>query len=496
MRSNLPIKLRASVLVLVALASSCSSPEEKSEALAKKYCSSCHAFPEPALLDKGTWAKEVMPQMAFRMGIDKNMIWEVSQEDMPEVSKIIPQRAMVSEEEWSAIKEFYQQHAPASLAIKEEQVSHELNQFKAEEYSLPSPFPSVTHIAFDSATATLFIGTRQSMLYKLNSEFEIKSETALSSPVSFIDRSVNPWVMSCMGIMDPNDQFKGQLQTIDPSTLKFETLITSLKRPVHVSSGDFNNDQRTDYLISEFGNYTGKLTLFEQRDNDFLPHPIHFLPGTRRTILTDFDSDGVTDILALLTQGDEQVVVYRGHGGFNFTPETLLRFPPVYGSSYFDLIDFNKDGHLDILYTNGDNADYSQILKPYHGVRIFLNNGKGKFTEDKFLPMHGASMAIARDFDGDSDLDIAAISFFPNFEKDPATGFIYFENVNGKFEPHTTPEAENGRWLTIDASDIDRDGDVDLILGSLNFSPAVSPELAEKWISKNTSLLVLRNKAK
>jgi hypothetical protein len=497
MRSNLPLHLHGCVLVLIALASSCSSPEEKSEALAKKYCSSCHAFPEPALLAKSTWEKEVMPQMAFRMGIDKEMLWELHQEELDEVGKIIPQRPMVSEEQWHAIKAFYQQNAPESLEIKNGKISGVLRQFSTEEYPLPSPFPSVTHIAFDSASETIFIGTRQSMLYKLNSKFEIQSSTALSSPVSFIDRTTKPWAMSCMGIMDPNDRMKGQLQTIDPSSLKSETLIRSLKRPVHVSSADFNSDQQTDYLISEFGNHTGKLTLYEQQENNkFLAHPIHFLPGTRRTILTDFDSDGVTDILALITQGDEQIVVYRGHGDFNFTPETLLRFPPVYGSSYFELIDFNKDGIQDILYTNGDNADYSQVLKPYHGVRVFLNNGKGKFNEDIFLPMHGASMAIARDFDGDSDFDIAAISFFPNFAKEPATGFIYFENVNGKFEPRTTPEAENGRWLTIDGSDIDRDGDVDLILGSLNFTPAVPPDLVEKWQAKNTSLLVLRNKLK
>jgi hypothetical protein len=300
-------------------------------------------------------------------------------------------------------------------------------------------------------------------------------------------------VMSCMGIMDPNDQRKGELQTLDPATLKFQPLISLLKRPVHVSSADFNKDNQRDFLISEFGNHTGKLALFEKQENKFLEHPIHFLPGTRRTILTDLDKDGVTDILALVTQGDEQITIYRGHDNFNFTPETLLRFPPVYGSSYFDLIDFNNDGHEDILYTNGDNADYSQILKPYHGVRIFLNNGKGKFKEETFLMMHGASMAVAHDFDNDDDLDIAAISFFPNFEKDPATGFIYFENKNGTFKPHTLPAAENGRWLTIDASDIDADGDVDLLLGSLNFTPAVPEALVAKWQTRNTSVLVLRN---
>ena len=36
--------------------------------LARANCSVCHAFPEPALLDKKTWQDGVLPQMAIRVG--------------------------------------------------------------------------------------------------------------------------------------------------------------------------------------------------------------------------------------------------------------------------------------------------------------------------------------------------------------------------------------------------------------------------------------------
>jgi hypothetical protein len=62
------------------------------------------------------------------------------------------------------------------------------------------------------------------------------------------------------------------------------------------------------------------------------------------------------------------LVTNKGHG--NFGQEEVLKFPPIYGSSSFALADFNKDGYPDIVYTCGDNADYSQVLKPYHGVYI------------------------------------------------------------------------------------------------------------------------------
>ncbi len=140
--------------------------------------------------------------------------------------------------------------------------------------------------------------------------------------------------------------------------------------------------------------------------SEYNKHVISTLPGSRRTLSRDFNDDGLIDILALFTQGDEQITLFINEGNFRFKQKILLRFPSVYGSTYFDIVDFNKDGRFDILYTNGDNSDYSQILKPYHGIRIFLQESNGNFSESWFYPMHGASKAVAFDFDLDGDLDM------------------------------------------------------------------------------------------
>ena len=171
-------------------------------------------------------------------------------------------------------------------------------------------------------------------------------------------------------------------------------------------------------------------------------------------------------------------------------------FPPVYGSSYIDVLDFNGDGHFDLLYTNGDNADYSMILKPYHGVRIFQNDGRNDFTETFFYPMHGASQARAADFDNDGDLDIAAISFFPDFNKHPENGFVYLENEDGHFSPFITPLASSGRWITMEIGDFDGDTDIDILLGALNFGDGVPKALRKRWAADPTSLLLLSNSLK
>jgi hypothetical protein len=148
------------------------------------------------------------------------------------------------------------------------------------------------------------------------------------------------------------------------------------------------------------------------------------------------------------------------------------------------------------VYTNGDNADLSIILKPYHGVRIFMNTGHDKFTETWFYPMYGASEALARDFDSDGDVDIAAISFFPDFRNHLEDGFIYFENTGDNFIPQTTELAKSGRWLKLEAADFDRDGDEDILLGALDFRPMVPDSVYQSWMKDKTTLLILRNNLK
>ncbi|HEY8938113.1 MAG TPA: VCBS repeat-containing protein, partial [Cyclobacteriaceae bacterium] len=345
----------------------------------------------------------------------------------------------------------------------------------------------------DTITKKIFAGTRSSMLYQYNNKFVLEDTFKLNSPPSSIlFGKQNEFIISNMGIMDPNDRAVGEIIRLKNNTS--ELLVDSLKRPVFIEQADLDNDKKADFVVCEFGNYTGALTAYKNLGDDrYEKHIIFSLPGARKIIARDVNHDGLTDLIVLMTQGDEQIALLTNSGNFNFRITTLLRFPPVYGSSFMEITDFNHDGNFDILYTNGDNADYSTILKPYHGVRVFMNDGKNKFNESWFYNMHGASQALARDFDSDGDIDIAAISFFPDFDNHPEDGFIYFENTGTTFKAHTTPQARNGRWLVIDAADVDQDGDCDLLLGALNFNSKVPPALYQAWSSKKTSILYLKN---
>jgi len=444
------------------------------------------------MLDKNTWDKYVFPQMAFRMGVDLTEMRTLSQEDLPFVLPSLPRTAMVSSEDFESIRTYFLREAPDSLPLPTAFSTEPLGQFEASSGRLPGSkgLPILTMIRADTTERSVWISNRESDLRSYSFDWKRKDSIHLSSPVSWMRFDGYPTVLA-MGIMDPNDQPKGELLVISPNGT--QQLVDSLKRPVYFDEADFNLDGKKDIVICDFGNYTGELVVMENTGNGYSKHIVSFLPGARNVIIKDFNGDDRPDILALFTQGDEQISLLTNAGNFNFRINTLLRFSPVMGSSYFDIADFNKDGAWDILYTNGDNADYSIILKPYHGVHIYVNNGENQFEESWFHTMPGCSKAIANDFDFDGDLDIAAISFFPDFALTPQRGFIYFSNENGKYVPQTTSLAAKGRWLLMESLDIDGDRDLDLLLGALNFGDGIPRPLLQQWVEDPVDILVLKN---
>ena len=487
-------KLIALISVVISLTLySCLTQEEKDEKIARTYCSNCHVFPEPSLLTKDLWIKSVLPQMAFRMGRDYTRLSGIPETERNNVMAALPEHPMVTDEEWHAIERYYEKNSPDTLHAHVSPIADTLTAFRAESYRITAN-PMNMMVTFDSLSGKIFVGSRQKLLYRLGSTLTLEHTDTLPGPPSYMVLNGNNATVLQMGIMDPSDQPKGALISFSLDGKTRTTIIDSLKRPVFFEKSDLNKDGLEDLVICSFGNYSGDLSIFSlQKNGSYKRVSLLNVPGARKVIIRDFDNNGMPDILALMAQGDEKIIMLLNQGNFDFRINTLPSFPPVYGSCYFDIADFNKDGKFDILYVNGDNADYSRALKPYHGVRILLNNGKNEFKESWFYNMHGAIQAMARDFDQDGDLDIAAISLFPDFDDHPEQGFIYFENNGSGYLPRVTKLAAAGRWMAMDVGDIDRDGDSDILLGALNFYDGVPDGLLEKWSNDPVSVLLLRN---
>ena len=209
------------------------------------------------------------------------------------------------------------------------------------------------------------------------------------------------------------------------------------------------------------------------------------------------NNDGKLDLITMTSQAKESVIIFYQTDDLAFIADKVLEFSPVYGSSWFELVDYNQDGFLDIITVNGDNADKSYVHKPYHGMRIHLNDGMNNYTETFFYPLNGATRLISHDFDGDGDIDFGLISTFPDYSKSPQLSFVYLENEDAEKYHFKTNVLENpniGRWFLMDKGDIDKDGDMDILLSSFTYTfTPVPSNLSKQWSESNTDVLILEN---
>jgi len=499
-------KFSSLVFGISILLCSCNSPKkDKAVVLYETNCASCHILPEINSLPKDIWSEKILPEMGARLGIRDsgyNPYKGLSFVEMEAVIKtgIFPGKPLLDKRDWELLKEYIISNAPDSLqAIGNSVIPEELSQFTPTRISLDNTKGAFfTYMEFKKNKKELMLGDLYGNLSAYS--FAAKQNIRIGrfgSPVVSIEEDGDNMIVAAIGSIRPSELYSGRLFKVNPDTIKI--IPEALHRPVHVLAHDFDNDGIKELVVSEFGDIKGQLSLFKKstKEKSYTKHVLLNQPGAIKAEIRDMDKDGKEDLVVLTAQGDEGITILYHENDLKFRPEKIIRFSPVYGTSAFQIIDYDHDGDYDIITVHGDNADKSFVPKPYHGMRIHINNGKNSFKEAYFYPLNGATALEALDFDQDGDIDIALVASFPDYQNKPDFSFVYLENkneLNFNFSENTFKDSNSGRWFLIDTGDVDNDGDKDIILSSFTYAFTPVPQsFSDQWNEENVDIMVLEN---
>lgn len=469
-----------STLGLVALSlfvfTACEQQDKHAEGkkLAQIHCASCHMFPEPSTLPRKVWGDNILPNMGLLMGMSHGPIYTYG--DSETTNGLKPS---MSQEDWDKIVHYYLNLSQKEIPKYEVKKQESNDFFKPYVFSIDS-IPLITMTVFDHKSQNLLLGdANSSSLLRLDMKGNMLDSNILETPpVKTVFTDSLDYVLT-IGSVSPSDEATGKLEMGSYS-------IEKLTRPVDFLINDIDADGYDDIFICNYGNNTGDFSLYKNLgDNTFEKRIIHPLSGAIKVQLANIDNDDENELVVMFAQEHELIMVWD-YENDSFVGKKVIQFQPAFGSVDFELNDMNGDGLIDIVIGNGDNSDFSTVLKGFHGVRVLLNQGDKEFIESYFWPMHGVSKLRTEDFDLDGDIDIVAISNFGDFSNPLFKSVQLLLNQGEmKFQPEYIYGMPNFRWQTLDLADYDKDGDTDVFIGSFNWNagPKESDISEKKYVS-------------
>ncbi|MCB0647878.1 MAG: VCBS repeat-containing protein [Saprospiraceae bacterium] len=501
MRLNKKYCLALTIFVFVLIYGHSCNVKKEGQDIAEKACSSCHMCPDPGDLDKKTWTEAVLPRMGARLGVEDYGILVLdagvySVDDLPKEGIIIPEEAVITQEEWAQVKKYFIENAP-------EKLKHSTPLFELPLAYLRPTIKKLTGykekadntlIKISEKSDRVFIGGRDGKLTIYNKRLEkLDSLQFESAPTALHEEENGNLHVLLVGNIAPNNRKSGSLVKVD-SIGKQTTVIQGLMRPVFMEVHDFNGDGKQEFLIGSFGFSLGHLAIYSLKENGEYDEKVLIeAPGAVKAIVTQDQKDQLPEIMVMMAQANEAIHLLTNKGNLEFKDSIIMKYAPNYGSSDMLWEDINGDGYRDLVVCHGDNADYTNIKKPYHGIRVYLASGKLKFGPPVFYPLDGASRLLAADFDNDGKKDIMVASYFADFVNSPGNGLVMLkQKEKGKFEFHHIPGADQGRWLIMDTGDLNGDGKPDLIAGSHIAGMMVDPKTLETWMGEHTDFLTLK----
>ncbi len=442
------------------------------------FCSDCHTLPSPEHLPRDRWHAAVQRGYEFYARSARNDLHP------PPMHQVVTYFRSRAPQDVS-----FPQPAEASTRLRTTFEVQELTW--SQEASIR---PEIAHLRWaslapDAPPVLLFCDVRFGRVACVDLRDPQPSPRVLArlnhpchvEPCDLDGDGVLDLVVADLGSSRPCDHDRGRviwLRGRKESGGYEETVLASgLGRVADVRPADFDRDGRLDLVVAEFGHYqTGGIFLCRNvaergESPRFKRTRIDDRPGTINVPVHDFNGDGLPDFAALVAQEWEHVEAFVNRGQGLFQLQNLWAGPDLmFGSSGIELVDLDRDGDQDILYTNGDAWD-NWYASPSHGVQWLENLGDLRFAYHRLTDMPGAYRALAGDLDGDGDLDIIVAAWLPpplkprSLQAAPLASIVCLEQTEpGVFVRHTL-ETESAHYATLELADFDGDGDPDFAVG-------------------------------
>lgn len=283
-------------------------------------------------------------------------------------------------------------------------------------------------------------------------------------------------VVASLGVLFPNNAPIGAVVVLENDGRQAFTkrvLVDRIARVSDVRAGDLDGDGDLDLAVAQFGYDQGETRWMENRGNwQFESHLLQSLSGPINAEIADMDGDGDLDIVTLVSQEWEEIYVFENDGRGGFTPRRIFGASNEdFGSSWISLVDLDRDGDIDVVYSNGDAFDYAPPTgRNWNGLQWLENRGGLAFRYTRIGDFPGASSPQAADIDGDGDLDIVVVSAYNNWDRPEAVSLALFENdgaMRFTLRPITgTPT----HLITLAVGDVNGTGQVDFVTGGMHMS--------------------------